>query len=151
MLSQKAKYALRAILMLAEYSNRDDLLAISDIAKREGIPRKFLEAILVELRDRRLLESRRGRRGGYRLAKSPHTITFGEVIRIIDGPLALIGCASRSRFEPCDDCTDTETCSIRWVMLKARDAIAQTLDGYTLAEAVRQHRDENVVPINFSI
>jgi len=151
MLSQKAKYALRAVLMLAEYADRDDPLAICDIAQREAIPRKFLEAILVELRDHNLLKSKRGRKGGYRLAKSPQVITFGDVIRIIDGPLAPIRCASRSGFEPCDDCTNVETCSVRWVMLKARDAIAQALDGCTLAEAVQQRRGGNIVPLDFSV
>lgn len=136
MLSQKAKYALRAVLMLAESFGTGTPLPVSEIAVRERIPQKFLEAILVELRDQGILDSRRGRYGGYRLSRSPKSIGFGEVIRAIDGPLALIPCASRTQFKACEDCADVVTCSIRWAMLNARDAIAASLDGCSLADAL---------------
>ncbi len=136
MLSQKAKYALRAVLALAENADLETPVAVSEIADREHIPQKFLEAILVELRDKEILESRRGRYGGYRLRRSPDSISFGEVIRAIDGPLALIPCASRTQFKACDDCTDVVTCSIRWAMLNARDAIAASLDNCSLTDAL---------------
>ena len=138
MLSQKAKYALRALLLLAEHADSPQPIAISEIAERERISRKFLETILVELRDGGLLESQRGRHGGYRLGRPPGEITFAEAIRVIDGPLAPIGCASRTQFRPCEDCIDVNSCLIRWAMLKARDAVADALDNCTLADALKQ-------------
>ena len=138
MLSQKAKYALRALLVLAERDGMPTPVPISEIADRERISRKFLEAILVELRDIGLLESQRGRQGGYRLARPPASITFAEVIRALDGPLAPLRCASRTQFRPCDDCRDVNTCAIRWAMLKARDALAGALDECSLADALKQ-------------
>jgi Rrf2 family protein len=134
MLSQKAKYALRAVLLLA---GSESPVTARDIAAREGLPLKFLETILVVLRDAEIVTSRRGRTGGYRLARSATAISFGEVIRAIDGPLAPIKCASRTQFAPCIDCADVETCSIRWSMTKTRDAIADALDGCSLHDAMR--------------
>jgi Rrf2 family protein len=142
MLSQKAKYALRAVLMLAGSFSAGKPVAVSEIAERERIPQKFLEAILVELRDKGILDSRRGRYGGYILRRSPEAIGFGEVIRAIDGPLALIPCASRTQFKACEDCADVVTCSIRWAMLNARDAIAASLDGCSLADALRRGSED---------
>jgi Rrf2 family protein len=138
MLSQKAKYALRAVLMLADGAGAGQPIAVSEIAEHERIPQKFLEAILVELRDAGFLDSRRGRYGGYSLRRPPESISFGEVIRAIDGPLALIPCASRTQFKACVDCADVVNCSIRWAMLNARDAIAASLDGCSLADALRR-------------
>ena len=136
MLSQKAKYALRAALMLAERFEAAVPLAVSEIAERERIPQKFLEAILVELRDAGIVDSRRGRYGGYSLRRPPAEVSFGEVIRAIDGPLALIPCASRTQFKPCEDCADVASCRIRWAMLNARDATAASLDGCSLVDAL---------------
>jgi Rrf2 family protein len=133
MLSQKAKYALRAVLLLA---GSESPLTARDIAAREGLPLKFLEAIFVVLRDADIVISRRGRPGGYRLARGAASISFGEVVRAIDGPLAPIRCASRTQYEPCADCADVETCPIRWSMTKARDAIAGALDGCSLRDAL---------------
>jgi Rrf2 family protein len=138
MLSQKAKYALRAIMMLAEQADTDEPLRVPAIAERERISLKFLETILVELRDAGLVESRRGRRGGYRLKRAPSEISFGDVIRVIDGALAPIRCASRFQFQACADCQDVGSCVIRWAMVRARDAIAEALDHCTLAEALAQ-------------
>nr|WP_207478108.1 Rrf2 family transcriptional regulator [Arenibaculum pallidiluteum] len=151
MLSQKAKYALRAVLLLAERQEDEELVLIAEIAEREQIPRKFLEAILVELRKDGILESRRGKNGGYRLARPLDRISFGDVIRSIDGPLAPIRCASRTQFQPCTDCQDVDTCSIRWAMTKARDAMANVLDGWTLADAVRQRHGIGAIPLNFAV
>ena len=123
MLSQKAKYALRAVLMLAErFGAQTPPVAVSEIAEREQIPQKFLEAILVELRDSGILESRRGRYGGYSLQRPPAAISFGEVIRAIDGPLALIPCASRTQFKACGDCADVAACRIRWASIASARA-----------------------------
>jgi len=137
MLSQKAKYALRAVLMLAEGFGAGTPVAVSEIAGREGISQKFLEAILVELRDKGIVDSKRGRYGGYSLRRPPEATSFGEVIRAIDGPLALLPCASRTRFQPCEDCADVTNCRIRWAMVNARDAVAASLDGCSLADALR--------------
>jgi Rrf2 family protein len=150
MLSQKAKYALRALLMLAEQPEAD-MVMIADIAERENVPRKFLEAILVDLRKRGLLDSRRGKYGGYRLAKPAAAISFGEIIRIVDGPLAPLPCASKTGFRPCDDCTDANSCSVRWLMLQVRDATADILDNCSLADALKQRQATGQLPGRFEI
>ncbi|BAI75706.1 transcriptional regulator (plasmid) [Azospirillum sp. B510] len=150
MLSQKAKYALRALIMLAE-KDTGDLILIADIAERENIPRKFLEAILVELRKEGLLFAKRGKSGGYRLARPAAEITFGEVIRLIDGHLAPIPCASKASFRPCEDCIDTATCSVRWLMVQVRDATAAVLDNRTLADALRHRQSTGNIAANFDI
>ncbi len=134
MLSSKAKYALRAAVFLAARHAEDGWVLAADIAKAEVIPKKFLEAILVELRDSGIVDSRRGRHGGYRLALSPDRVAAGDVIRTIDGPLALTPCTSRTRFGPCSDCVDPPLCALRPVLQKARDAIADVLDGSSLAQ-----------------
>jgi len=150
MLSQKAKYALRALIMLAERPD-EELVLIADIAERENIPRKFLEAILVELRKHGLLFAKRGKSGGYRLARSPAEITFGEVIRVLDGHLAPIPCASKHAFKPCTDCGDPEVCSTRWLMIQVRDATAEVLDNRTLADALRHRQSVGGLPAHFDI
>jgi Rrf2 family protein len=135
LLSQKCKYALQALLVLAR-EQTDDLLLVSDIAERENLPKKFLEAILLELNRNGLVRSRRGRGGGYALAKPAAGITFGQVVRIMDGPLAPLSCVSVNYYRRCDDCRDEETCAIRKVMRRVRDAIAHELDGTSLQDAV---------------
>ena len=136
MLSQKARYALRALIELGRAGSEAQLTA-GEIAARADAPRKFLEAILLELARRQLVISRRGKFGGYALARPADGISFAEVIRVIDGPLALAPCASQTAFRKCDDCEDLETCTLRPALLKARDATAAILEAYTLAEAVR--------------
>ncbi len=144
MLSQKCKYALQALLVLARETN-DELLLVSDIAEKENLPKKFLEAILLELNRNGLVRSRRGRGGGYALAKAPEAITFGQVVRIMDGPLAPLSCVSVNYYRRCDDCRDEQSCAIRKVMRRVRDAIAHELDGTTLADAVRAGGVETVL------
>lgn len=136
MLSQKARYALRALIELGR-AGTDAQLTAGEIAQRSDAPRKFLEAILLELARRHLIISRRGKFGGYSLARPADSISFAEVIRIIDGPLALAPCASQIAFRKCDDCEDLDTCSLRPALLRARDATAAILEGYTLAEAAK--------------
>jgi len=150
LLSQKAKYALRALIMLAEQPH-DDLVLIGDIAESENIPRKFLEAILVELRNHGLLFAKRGKGGGYRLARPASLITFGEVIRIIDGHVAPIPCASKNAFKPCADCEDPATCSTRWLMIQVRDATADVLDNRTLSDALRHRQAVGHLAATFDI
>ena len=134
MLSQKARYALRALVELARAP--EPQLTAGEIAVRADAPRKFLEAILLELARRGLVLSRRGKFGGYVLAKPPAEISFAEVIRVIDGPLALAPCVSpRLGLRKCDDCPDLAACTLREALLRARDATADVLEGYSLAEA----------------
>ncbi len=137
MLTQRAKYAVKALLVLAaEYP--DDPVLIADVAERGAIPRKFLEGILLSLKNRGLLHSRKGRGGGYRLARPPDSISLGEVIRLMDGPLALIPCASLTAYRKCDECEDERTCGIRLVMKDVRDATSKILDNTTLADVLRR-------------
>ena len=136
MLSQKARYALRALVELARADGRQ--VTAGDLAARADAPRKFLEAILLELSRNRLVTSRRGKFGGYVLARPAAEITFAEAIRIIDGPLALAPCVSpRLGYRKCDDCPDRNLCTLREALLRARDATADVLEAYTLAEAAR--------------
>ena len=140
MLSSRAKYALRACVYLAQQTSADAWTLTADIAEAEDIPRKFLEAILVELRDHGVVESRRGRYGGHRLAHAPERTAASEIIRIVDGPLGLAPCASKTQFGQCADCLDLNLCALRPMLRKARDAIAGVLDGYTLAQLVRDRK-----------
>jgi Rrf2 family protein len=131
-LTARAKYALRAVLALAE--SGPEWESASALALRTGVPRKFLESILLQLRAEGVVESRRGSAGGHRLAEAPARLTVARVIRVTDGPLALTPCASATRFEPCEDCVDVASCRIRHVMLRARDAVAGVLDGCSIEE-----------------
>jgi len=133
MLSQKARYALRAMIELAR---EDGQVTAGELSVRADAPRKFLEAILLALAREGLVVSRRGKFGGYMLGRSATAISFAEVIRLVDGPLALAPCVSRTAFRRCEDCRDLATCALREALLKARDATAQVLEGYSLADAV---------------
>lgn len=141
MLSHKARYALRALVELAragaDQDHADVQLTSGELASRADAPRKFLEAIMLEMSRRGLVVSRRGKFGGYLLARPPREITFAEVIRVIDGPLALAPCVSKMAFRKCDDCPDLATCALREALLLARDATAHVLEGYTLENAAR--------------
>lgn len=135
MMSQKARYALRALLALARLPT-DETLMISEIAARERIPRKFLEQILLDLKHQGLVRSRRGKLGGYGLLKPAEAITFGQVVRCIDGPIAPLPCLSRTAYRRCDDCRDEASCELRHVFAKAHAATSGILDGTTLADAL---------------
>lgn len=135
MLSHKSKYALKAMIVLAREYGRGPVL-ISEIASREDIPRKFLELILLELRNRGLLHSKKGKGGGYFLGRAPAEITVGEILRDIEGPLALIPCVSQTAYRRCEECLDEQTCGIRLVMKDVRDATARILDSTTLADVL---------------
>lgn len=134
MLSQKARYALHALIVLAEHTG-DAPMQIADVAAEARVPRKFLEAILLDLKKRGIVKSTRGRSGGYLLGKAPRDITFADVIREMDGPLALAPCVSVTAYSKCEDCVDEATCAIRKVLLAARDATAQVLESRTIAQA----------------
>ncbi len=109
---------------------------ISDIAQRDRIPRKFLELILLELRNKGILQSRKGKGGGYFLARDPDQVTLGEILRVVEGPLAPIPCVSKTAYMRCRECRDESTCGIRMVMKDVRDATARILDSTTLADVL---------------
>jgi Rrf2 family protein len=134
MLTQRSRYALRAMLFLADQAATVPT-AMNRIASEANVPRKFLELILADLRDAGFLLSTRGKMGGYRLARAPHLISLGEIIRVIEGPLALVPCVSRTAYRPCNDCKDEATCAIRLAMSRVRDETARILDGTSLADA----------------
>ena len=134
-LSKKSEYALRALLELT-LAHGKSTLQRHEIAARQNIPVEFLEQILLALKRAGLLSSRRGMKGGYGLIRSPDSITLGQVIRILVGPLARIGCVSKTAYQKCRDCpyTDQPRCPVQHVMGTVRDAIAGILDHYTLAD-----------------
>lgn len=135
MLSRRAKYALRALIFLAQNQGKGPI-QIRDISEQLKISRKFLEAILLELRNGGILQSRKGKEGGYLLERSPDTITFGKIMRFIDGPFAGVPCIRRDGYVRCDDCPDERTCVIRCVMKEVRDATAKIVDQTTLDQLV---------------
>ena len=132
-LSQRGRYALKAMINLAR---SDASRQVSAISLEESIPRKFLEAIMSELRRAGLVDSARGKTGGYRLARPADLITFGEIIRLTDGPLALAPCVSRNFYRRCDDCTDEATCTLRRVLARVRNEASEILDRTTLSDAL---------------
>ena len=137
MLSQKAKYALQALAYLAQHYKAETPVLIGTIAREKSIPIKFLEAILCELRNENVLTSIRGRNGGYRLAEPPKKITLARVIRIVDGPIALLSCASLHFYKPCENCNE-QTCGLSPVMKEARDAILRVLEKRTINDILDQ-------------
>jgi Rrf2 family protein len=135
MISQKAKYALRALIALAKTNPHEPCL-ISGIAAEQRIPRKFLEQILLELKHYGLVASRRGKLGGYALLKPAGEITFGQVLRLIDGPIAPLPCLSRTAYRRCSDCHEETTCEIRRVFARVVAAERAVLDTTSIADAV---------------
>jgi Rrf2 family protein len=135
MLTKKGKYGLKALVDLARLGQGETAF-VTEIAVRNNIPKKFLDTILLELRNTGILRSKKGPNGGYSLSKPASEIRIGQVIRALDGPLAPIRCASRTAFEACEDCADPETCQVRLSMTEVRDAIAMILDNMSLEEFV---------------
>ncbi|MFT3727107.1 MAG: Rrf2 family transcriptional regulator [Terricaulis sp.] len=141
MLTNKAKYALRAMIDLAVHSGGENQTRmISEIAKDQHIPRRFLENILLEMRNEGFVVSYRGKTGGYALARDADEISFADIIRVIDGPLALTPCASRTAYQKCDDCKDEMVCVLRNTLVEARDAVADVLENTTIAQAAANAR-----------
>ncbi|PNU05531.1 RrF2 family transcriptional regulator [Novosphingobium guangzhouense] len=135
MLSQQSRYALKALIHLAS-RNPEKPHPTAEIASACNVPRKFLEAILLDLKVAGLVHSTRGKLGGYSLARSPQSITFGDVIRVTDGPLALLHCASKKFYRRCLDCPDEQACQLRAIMIEARDKLSAVLDNRSLADAM---------------
>ena len=133
MLSQRGRYALKALLNLAR---GEGSRGVATLAAEENIPRKFLEAIMSDMRRGGIVDATRGKFGGYRLSRPADLITFGEVIRLTDGPLALFPCASRNFYRRCEDCPDEGACALRRVLAAARNELSQVLDRVTLADAL---------------
>jgi Rrf2 family protein len=136
-LSRKSKYGLKALLALAHEDGGAPVL-VSALAERDAIPKKFLEAILLELKRHGLVQSKKGKGGGYFLRRSPGEITFGEVIRVLEGPLAAVPCVSQTAYSPCAECVEERTCGVRIAMKAVRDATARILDNTTLVDVNRR-------------
>ena len=133
MIAQKTRYALRSLLFLAEA--QDGLpVQLSRIAETQRVPPKYLELIMLDLKRGGLVKSARGPKGGYRLARTPAEISFGEIVRTMEGPIALVPCASVNHYAPCGDCHDEATCAIRRAFAILRDQTTELLDSITLAQ-----------------
>jgi Rrf2 family protein len=133
MLTAKGKYGLKAMVHLSSLPKGETAQSV-DIAEANTIPKKFLDAILGDLRNAGMVHTKKGPGGGYTLARAPGDIKVGSIIRALDGPLAPIACASRTAYQPCQDCDDVKTCAVRLTMAKVRDAMADILDRMTLAD-----------------
>jgi Rrf2 family protein len=131
-LTKKSKYGLKAVLYLAGATARGPVL-VSELAEHERIPKKFLESILLELKRSGILQSKKGKGGGYFLSRTADEITVGQIIRVLEGPLALIPCVSQTAYRRCDECVDEATCQIRRAMKEVRDATAKILDNTTIS------------------
>ena len=133
MISKKAKYAFKALKVLTEEYGRGPIL-IAHISAKENIPQKFLEAILLDLRNHGLLQSQKGKGGGYMLRLDPQQVNLAQVLRVIDGPIAPTPCVSKNFYVRCDDCADEETCVIRPLMVQVRDANLAVYEQVTLQQ-----------------
>jgi Rrf2 family protein len=138
-LSQKTRYALKALLELSAQPEGVSLSAAA-ISARRSIPVKFLEAILVELKRDGVLRGQRGRGGGYQLARSPADVSFGFVVRHMQGPLGLLPCVSVTQYRRCPDCADADTCELQKLFREVRDSTAAILDGWTFAQALDKQK-----------
>lgn len=145
MLSKKTKYALKALMSLAEEPAGVPLM-IGTLAARARLPKRFLELILLELKGIGVVNSRKGKQGGYFLNRDPKDIALGHVIRTLDGPLALLPCVSKTAYKPCAECVDERTCGLRLVMLEVRNATAGILDDTTLADMLEREADAKARP-----
>jgi Rrf2 family protein len=137
MLSKRSKYAIKALLALADHE-RGEPVRIADLAQEEQIPPKFLELILLGLKNQGILQSRKGKGGGYLLARDPSDIYLGQIVRMFDGPLAPVPCASQTAYVACADCPDEAVCGVHLAMKAVRDATAKVLDGTSIASLRRQ-------------
>ena len=133
MLSKKTKYGIKALTFLARQENQTPV-AIAEIAKAEHISIKFLESILLLLRHSGFLGAKKGKGGGYYLIKEPKEINMAKVYRILEGPIALLPCASHNFYEKCDDCTDEAACAVRKLMMEVRDNTLMILENNSLAD-----------------
>lgn len=139
MLTQKMKYALKALMVLGdERAGTDQALRIEEIAKRSGAPKRFLEHILLDIRNAGIIASTRGRSGGYRLIKEPAQVSVSDLLRLIDGPMAPLQCLSRNSYQRCDDCADEAACRIRRVFAEVFWSYLVMIESLTLADIIGQ-------------
>ena len=150
MISKKTKYGLKALIYLARVYEKGPVL-ISSLAREEGIPKKFLELILLDLKNQGLLHSKRGKSGGYYLRKNPDQIIIGEVVRLFDGPLAPVSCVSQYAYRKCDECHNEQQCAIRMIMKEVRDAMSKILDQTTLSDLLEKTDKSLLTALNYSI
>src|ERR1700722_6085766 len=146
MLTAKGKYALKALIYLSTLEPGEKAQGLA-VAKAGNIPKKFLDAILGELRTAGVVYAKKGPGGGYMLARAASDIKIGHVVRAIDGPLAPIACASRSAYTPCPDCKSVKACAVRFTMIKVRDAVSDVLDRMTTADMVGVGEGGNGPPL----
>ncbi len=137
MLSKKTKYGLKALTFIARFEG-DTPVQVGAIAKSEQIPQKFLESILLTLRKSGILGSKKGKHGGYYLRKSPSEILMTDVMRVLEGPIAMVPCVSLNYYEKCDDCLDENACSVNKLMLQVRDSTLNVFRNTTLADLSSQ-------------
>lgn len=149
MLTNKGKYGLKALIHLAGLPPGETAQS-QEIAFANNIPKKFLDAILGELRVAGMVRSKKGKGGGYMLSRDPADISVGAAIRVLDGPLAPIACASRTAYQPCDDCGDVAVCTVRLLMQKVRDVSANLLDN-TSVEEMRRSARPDLYELNYTI
>jgi Rrf2 family protein len=153
MLTMKTKYALKALAQLAAAPEGEPLL-IADIAEREDIPLKFLQLILRELKQHGILRSRKGRGGGYLLARPPDSVSLVTVIRVLDGPIAPVPCLSKTAYHRCEGCRDEHTCGIRLMLKDVHEATLRALEHTTLADLARLTRlagSKQALPLRYTI
>jgi len=143
MLSKKAKYGLKALEYIAK-QEQNRPIHTSEISLAESIPRKFLEAILLDLKREGILKSKQGKNGGYLLLKAPEDVTIGRVVRLFDGPIALLPCVSSNYYEPCDDCENEAFCGLKNIFAEVREATGSILDKLTLRDVlIREKKLKN--------
>ena len=142
MLSKKCKYAIHALVYLAERYQQGPV-HIQDIAEKQRIPKKFLEAILLEMRNAKILHSKKGKGGGYYLYKKPEDVNMIEIIRLMDGAIAMLPCVSLNYYEPCEECVDEKTCGIRDAFTGVRDETLKLLSKSTLAHMLKRQKELN--------
>jgi Rrf2 family protein len=135
MLSKRTKYALKAMIALAD-SHEGGPVLIADLAEREGIPKKFLELILLDLKNAGIVQSKKGKGGGYSLRRTPQEVKMGQIVRLFEGPLALLPCVSQTAYVQCSECRNESRCGLRLVMKDVRDATAEILDNTSLADVL---------------
>ena len=144
MLSKKCKYAIHALVYLAERYQQGPV-HIQDIAEQQHIPKKFLEAILLELRNAKILHSKKGKGGGYNLYRKPEDVNLMEIMRLMDGAIAMLPCVSLNYYEPCEECRDEKNCGIRDVFIGVRDDTLKILSESTLAQILERQKGERRV------
>ena len=148
MISKKMKYALKALIHITNHQDTEGYVKAHDIAEQGQIPKKFLEQILLDLKKGRIINSRQGNTGGYYFTRKPSDVTLADVYRLIDGPIALVACASKNFYEPCLDCPNEAACSIRRALIEVRDETLKILETKNIAEMAKGY---TFMPANWTI